>query len=818
MRVPSACDAAASFRRNVVTTTMLKRLARPRSSPWVCAQCLQHAQHQRPRPRRLNSTIAHARDTRSAPPPPAALYGLSASGKTDDDALRKVFDNAAFWDTFRRASKSAKPAGIIGNKYLTHPDGFIDFVTITIQRCNAVVQKVADAESIADFKILVKELDKLSDLLCRVIDLADFVRGTHPDRKFQIMAVKAYQTVFQYMNELNTTPVLYIQLKKASEIPEVYAAWTEEERIVARILMEDFARFGIGLDDATRQRLVDMSGEIADVGSQFVESMSPETLKLKFSSKRMKGMDPNLAKQLTRWGETTISTMHHESQSALRFVEDPDVRRDVYSAVRTASKSSIARLEKMLKLRAELANLSGYETFAHMTLENKMAKTPEAVDQFLNALHQDNRPAVMADLDELIARKKSDAHQDNFPDRINAWDKFYYTQKMLGAMEGAYRQRTPDTLSSYFSVGTVLQGISRLFDRVYGVRFVPRETQPGEVWDDGVRRLDVISDTEGHIAVLYCDLFSRPGKTPNPAHFTLRCSREISSSEIAEMSHMAHRFDSPIEAATDGMSVAYNAERDSYFQLPTIALICDFHKPITTGRPACLNIHDVRTLFHEMGHALHSILGRTALQNVSGTRCATDIAELPSVLMAHFAFCPEVLALYARHWETDAPLPMQALEHRLAIDNRNQYTELESQILLCMLDQAYHSTLPIQPDFNSTKVYHDVYNKYASVPEPAGTAWQGFFGHLFGYGATYYSYLFDRAIAAKIWNDVFQKDGPKGSLDRRNGELYKNELLKWGGGRDGWQCLAGVLKDPKLAAGDESAMREVGKWGIRGEH
>jgi intermediate peptidase len=183
--------------------------------------------------------------------------------------------------------------------------------------------------------------------------------------------------------------------------------------------------------------------------------------------------------------------------------------------------------------------------------------------------------------------------------------------------------------------------------------------------------------------------------------------------------------------------------------------------------------------------------------------------------MEHFAFCPEVLGLYARHWETDAPLPTQALENRLAIDNRNQYTELESQILLCMLDQAYHSKLPMEHDFNSTRVYHSVYNKYASVPEPAGTAWQGFFGHLFGYGATYYSYLFDRAIAAKIWGDVFQKAGPKGSLDRGNGELYKNELLRWGGGRDGWQCLAGVLKDPKLAQGDESAMREVGKWGIR---
>jgi intermediate peptidase len=791
--------------------SMLMRLARGKPAPWICLRCLRQATRPRPRPRRLNSTFAAAAAASS--PPPAALYGLSASGKTDDDALRRVFDNATFWEGFRRSAQKKTPSGIIGNKYLTHPEGFVDFVTITIQRCNAVVQKVEQAESIQDFKNMVRELDKLSDLLCRVIDLADFVRGTHPDRKFQAMAIKAYHTVFQYMNQLNTTPVLYDQLKKASEIPEVYESWSEEERIVARILMEDFARFGIGLDDQTRQRLVDMSGEIAEVGSQFVEGMAPETLSLKFDSKRLRGLDPTLAKALTKWGETRISTMHHESQAVLRFVDDADVRRETYQAARTANKPSIARLEKMLKLRAELAQVSGYETFAHMTLENKMAKTPEAVNTFLKALYEDSRPAVLADLNELMDLKRSDAHIDNFPDQINAWDKFYYTQKMLAAMEGHYKQRTPDALSAYFSVGTVLQGISRLFDRLYGVRFVPKETRPGEVWDEGVRRLDVMSDTEGHIAVLYCDLFSRPGKTPNPAHFTLRCSREILPAELEEMQHMQHRFSSPIEAATDGMAVSYNPSRNSYFQLPTIALICDFSKP-HSPRPTLLNIHDVRTLFHEMGHALHSILGRTALQNVSGTRCATDIAELPSVLMEHFAFCPHVLGLYARHWETDAPLPMPALQNRLAIDNRNGYTELESQILLAMLDQVYHTSLALQDNFNSTKIYHDIYNQYASVPEPSGTAWQGFFGHLFGYGATYYSYLFDRAIAAKIWKDVFQKDGAEGSLDRRNGELYKEEVLKWGGGRDGWECLAGVLKEPKLAEGGKRAMREVGRWGI----
>jgi intermediate peptidase len=787
---------------------MLQRIARTKPAPWVCARCLQQSQRQR----RFNSTFAAAATARDHAPP-STLYGLSASGRADDEALRKVFDNASFWESFRRGSSKTKPAGIIGNKYLTHPEGFVDFVTITIQRCNAVVQRVSQAETVEEYKYMVKDLDKLSDLLCRVIDLADFVRSTHPNRKFQVMAVKAYHTVFQYMNQLNTTPVLYDQLKKASDIPQVFESWTEEERIVARILMEDFARFGIGLDDATRERLVDLSGEISEVGSQFVEGMTAETLTLKFDSKRMKGLDPNLAKALTKWGETKISTMHHEAQAILRFVEDADVRRETYSAVRTASTSSIERLEKMLKLRAELAQLSGYETFAHMTLENKMAKTPDAVNTFLKALYEDSRPSVLADLDELTELKRSDAHQNNFPDRINAWDKFYYTQKMLATMEGHYKQRTPDSLSAYFSVGTVLQGISRLFNQLYGVRLVPHETAPGEVWEDGVRRLDVMSDTEGRIAVLYCDLFSRPGKTPNPAHFTLRCSREILPAELEEMQHMQHRFDSPIEAATDGMFVSYNVERNSYFQLPTIALICDFSKP-NFPRPTLLNIHDVRTLFHEMGHALHSILGRTALQNVSGTRCATDIAELPSVLMEHFAFCPHVLGLYARHWETDAPLPMLALEKRLAIDNRNGYTELESQILLAMLDQTYHSTTPLHHAFNSTQVYHDVYNRYASIPEPKNTAWQGFFGHLFGYGATYYSYLFDRAIAAKIWKDVFQEGKGEGSLKRENGELYKNELLKWGGGRDGWQCLAGVLKDEKLAEGGERAMREVGRWGI----
>ncbi|CAI6338844.1 unnamed protein product [Periconia digitata] len=795
---------------------MLKRLAHTRQSSWVCSRCFQQSQQ----PRRFNSNFGATSISRDPESSPSAsnLFGLSAkSTKEDDQALRKIFDDADFWADSRRASKSGKPTGIAGNKFLSQPGGFKEFADITLQRCSAAVEKVSRASSIKEYKGLVKDLDRLSDLLCSVIDLADFVRSTHPDRRMQMASHNAYAMTLQYMNKLNTTTILNDQLKKAAGIPEVWNSWSEQEQVVAKILMADFSRSAIEMPESARQQFVDLSGEIAQVGTEFVEQMGPQTAYLQFDSRRMKGFPPNMVQALTTYRKTRIGTMNHEAQVALSHVEDAEVRRELYMAVRTADRPSIARLEKMLKKRADLAKLSGYETFAHMALEDKMAKSPEAVNQFLGALAQDSKHQVSAELQELLELKKADAHLDNNPNQINAWDKFYYSHKVLSGMNS--KLRTPDFLSAYFSIGTVMQGLSRLFDRLYGLRLVPRHTQPGEVWEEDVRRLDVVSDTDGHVAVLYCDLFSRPGKTPNPAHFTLRCSREISAGEVEEMTHIEHNFppnlfSSPLEIATSGMDASFNKKTGSHFQLPTIALICDFSKP-QHRRPTLLNFNDVRTLFHEMGHALHSFLGRTALQNVSGTRCATDFAELPSVLMEHFATCPSVLGLFARHWETDAPLPVAALENRLAIDIRMRPAETEAQILLAMLDQAYHSSLPLSPDFSSTEVYHDVYNTYASVPEPAGTAWQGFFGHLYGYGATYYSYLFDRAIAGKIWTDVFQKDGKHSSIDRENGEKYKEEVLRWGGGRSGWKCIAGVLGDAKLAEGGEVAMKEVGKWGVR---
>ena len=796
--------------------------------PWTCVQCLHRQQNLSKRSLVTSSPTKGAAAAAAAQENDQPISKASPSVNHDDRTLRQMFDSPSFWKDF--SSKNlyqygGKSAGLLQNRYLTHPEGFQTFAEITLQKCKKIVLRVLEYSSVEDYKRVSKDLDRLSDLLCRVIDLSDFMRSVHPDRKVQMAANQAYASIFEYMNVLNTTTELNDQLKKASRIPEVYNSWSEEERTVAAILEKDFSKSAIDMADTERQSFVDISNEIAQVGTDFVDNMTASTPYLSLESSRLKGMDPTFVRQLTRWGNVSLPTIGMPATVALRTVEDADTRREIYMANRTSAKENLIRLEQLLKRRAELAKIGGYESFGHMTLVDKMAKTPEAVTSFLDALAQDNAPKVKNELQELSELKIGDAKSENFPSELTAWDRDFYTARLLSSMRS--KARAPDFLSAYFSLGTVIQGLSRLFHRLYGIRFIPRETAPGETWNPDVRRLDVVDEYEGHIAVIYCDLFERAGKSPNPAHFTLRCSRRISEDEMHEAAELSSQsgalFSTAQEAANDGLATNFNPrDGNALYQLPTIALICDFSLPPSGSgeqRPALLTFPELTTLFHEMGHALHSICGRTALQNVSGTRCATDFAELPSVLMESFAAAPEVLALYARHWETDAQLDPERVKERVELDKKMAGAEVESQVLLGMLDQELHTSAPLYwPGGNfdeSTKVYHDVWNKYSSTPEPAGTSWQGFFGHLFGYGATYYSYLFDRAIAGKVWSDVFQRCA-NGAIDPEAGHLFREEVLRWGGGRDGWRCVAGALKDKDglLAEGGKGAMEMVGRWGV----
>jgi len=217
------------------------------------------------------------------------------------------------------------------------------------------------------------------------------------------------------------------------------------------------------------------------------------------------------------------------------------------------------------------------------------------------------------------------------------------------------------------------------------------------------------------------------------------------------------------------------------------------------------------TVSPHLSSADEAMIARTDFHNISGTRCSTDFVELPSVLMEHFCQAPSVLPLFARHYLTNDPLPPELLRRHLEPIHAFRALSTQYQIMLSVLDMTYHNTP--EGKIDTTKVGHQVFKEYSlfpALPADSSVTLQTSFTHLFPYGASYYSYLFDRAIAAKVWKEVFEKD----PLNREAGEKYRDEVLKWGGGRDGWDCVAGVLGQPELRGGGKEAMEQVGQWGI----
>ncbi|EXJ89596.1 hypothetical protein A1O3_02663 [Capronia epimyces CBS 606.96] len=800
-----------------------------RRQPWTCTRCLR--QQQRHRSTATGTAAAAAVADNSF----ESAYLHAAPARNSDNALlREVFNNKGTWRTSEKTG-----SGLIGNNHLTTPRGFQKFAETSVAQCKRLVERTLAASTVEQYKAIPKDLDRLSDLLCRVIDLSDFIRSIHPDAAVAAAASASYSLMFQYMNELNTTTGLNQQLKKAWDMPEVLSHWNEEEKMVAQLLMKDFAKSGIDLPEKQRQQFVSLSNEIAQVGTDFVNQMDHARTRITLSLKQLDGVDPTLVQGLKSWERVQIPVYSTASKAILNSANNPTTREALYVAERTASKQTIARLEKLLLRRAELAKLTGYDNYAQMTLADKMSKTPAAVSNFLESLNSNNTVQVRKELAPLLELKRNIDHGAT---TINPWDHSYLLAK-LAQVEAAAGPRTSksrlrENVSNYFALGHVMQGLSNLFESLYGVRLVPKETRQGEVWHPEVRRLDVYTDKQEHIATMYCDLFSRPGKLPNPAHFTLLCSREISNEEVRECQERGEALNNGLptlvapsstsspSSTSGGSNSGDLADGQAYYQIPIIALVCGFPDPSTTVGPApsLLSLHSVTTLFHEMGHAIHSILGRTSMQGISGTRCATDFAELPSVLMEYFATDPAVLKSFARHWQTDEVIPDELLatlaHERTKQAERSGAWNNEAQILMSILDQVYHSNGPVEAlrtgRYNSTAVYHDVWDKYGSVPEPHQTAWQGFFGHLYGYGASYYSYLFDRAIARQVWRAVFRDGQDAAALDRAAGERFKHEVLRWGGGRDPWLCLEGLMGDGRgvLAEGGEEAMLEVGRWGV----
>uniref|UniRef100_A0A8C6UF23 Mitochondrial intermediate peptidase n=1 Tax=Neogobius melanostomus TaxID=47308 RepID=A0A8C6UF23_9GOBI len=418
-------------------------------------------------------------------------------------------------------------------------------------------------------------------------------------------------------------------------------------------------------------------------------------------------------------------------------------------------------LEELLRCRHKLAKLVGYESYAHRALKGTMAKTPEMVMNFLQLLTDRLSDKTAKDY-RMMKDMKTKLNPRNAvkKKRSGLFTTPAHSRLVSDICLGFCRYNIePSLYSPYLSLGACMEGLNNLFSQLYGVSLMSEHPRAGEVWSEDVRKLAVVHETEGLLGYIYCDFFHRQDKPHQDCHFTIRGGRQC---------------------------------RDTgEYQLPVVVLMLSLPHP-SRSAPALLTPGMMENLFHEMGHAMHSMLGRTRYQHVTGTRCATDFAEVPSILMEYFATDYRVISQFARHYETGQPLPESMVARLCESKKVCGAADTQLQIFYAVLDQIYHG---VPQNRSTTEIIRDMQHKFYGLPYVPNTAWQLRFSHLIGYGAKYYSYLMSRAVASMVWKQCFVQD----PLNREMGERYRREMLAHGGAKEPMRMVEGMLqKQPTI--------------------
>ncbi len=387
---------------------------------------------------------------------------------------------------------------------------------------------------------------------------------------------------------------------------------------------------------------------------------------------------------------------------------------------------------KVVSLKDERAKLLGYKHHADFVLEQRMAKTPDAVMGFLKKLLATYKPSAEKDLKNLEAFAK----ESGFNDKIQPWDVSYYSEKLK---EKLFAFSSED-LRPYFPLEPVLKGTFEHFSKLFGITFKPAKYP---VWHEDVMTYDVVDTKTGDfMGLFYADFYPRKGKKPGAWMTNYREQGEF----------------------TGGM------------KRPFVSIVCNFTKP-TKDAPSLLTHDEVLTLFHEMGHAMHLMLSNVHYSSHSGTSVLWDFVELPSQVQENWAYTKETLDLFARHYKTGEAIPQDYLDK--INDSKNFFVGWMGlrQSNLGLLDMAWHTADP--SSIKDVAEFEDMVTKDSTLfPRLAGPTSTSF-NHIFGggYSAGYYSYKWAEVLDA----DTFELFQEKGLYDQETAAKYRNEILAKGG-------------------------------------
>lgn len=558
--------------------------------------------------------------------------------------------------------------------------------------------------------------------------------NTTSEQGLQQSCLQVVQELQQFLNQLSLDEKLYRAVKAYSQTPEAQQLTGYREKFL-RETVEDFERNGLALPAEEREKLRAIKDKISDLSTQFQQNIATYKDELVVSEAEIEGLPEDYKKAHRNEDGTYTITMDYPSfRPFMQQSHSGEARRKLmHKYLNRATDKNLALLEEVLKLRKQLVGMLGYDSFAAYRVADRMAKTPDQVWDFEQDLQKQVRPKAEADYAELL-KKKQQTHPE--AEHIYQWESAYWTHQLL---KTDY-QVDSEEVKQYFELENVISGIFAISEKLYNVRF-SRVENPS-VWHEEVQLYE-IQEADGTVqGRIYLDLFPRENKFNHAACFPMIPSRQTSEGR----------------------------------QIPTAALVCNFPRP-TDERPSLLPHNEVETLFHEFGHGLHHLLTTSPLASFSGTSVKRDFVEVPSQHFENWAWHYDSLRLFARHFKTDEVLPEALFERMTAAKNVGSGLHTLQQILYGTYDFTLHSSYEPVRDGNTTELYRRL-QKEISLYEPLeDTHFEAAFGHLMGYAAGYYGYLWAKVFAEDVFS-VFRKQGV---LSPEVGQAYKEKLLALGG-------------------------------------
>ncbi|MEM1338258.1 MAG: M3 family metallopeptidase [Bacteroidota bacterium] len=618
----------------------------------------------------------------------------------------------------------------------------LESIALAHKEIDAIAQNTAPAT----FENTVAALDFAGYQLDRVTSIFFNLNAAETNPEIQRIAQEVSPVLSEFKNDIILNAKLFERVRTVYDQRDVLNLTVEEQTLLEK-KYKGFSRNGANLLAAEKKRLREIDAQLAQLTLKFGENVLAETNTYELHLTQepdLEGIPAGVkeaaaqkaqSKGLAGW----VFTLDYPSYIPfMKYAKNRTLRKEL--AIAFGSKGfhkdtldNQTNVLQIVQLRHQRANLLGYQSHAHFVLEERMAESPQKVLDFLNELLTKAKPAAEREFAQLQAF----ALELDGIEQLEKWDGAYYSEKLKQRLF----QLDDEKLKPYFKLEQVIAGVFKVAEKLFGLRF--QEVFDVEKYHEEVKTFQVFDQDQRFIALFYADFHPRPGKR-NGAWMTSYKSQFKKAGENSR---------------------------------PHVSNVCNF-TPSTPTQPSLLTFNEVTTLFHEFGHALHGMLANTTYPSLSGTSVYWDFVELPSQIMENWCYEKEALELFAYHYKTKAPIPMELISKIKESATFQEGMQTLRQVSFALLDMGWHSNDPSA--INDVKQFETrAFQGTQLYPDTPETCMSTSFGHIFqgGYSSGYYSYKWAEVLDA----DAFAYFKKRGIFDPEIARQFKDCILSKGG-------------------------------------